>query len=180
MNRETKVHVFEKAGLGKAPFQLVGIERKVGPIQIGPNDFVGAPGQPMGSCDFCGNGIAECCVIQDSQGKKFIVGNVCVGKTGDYFLIYKTRQAVRDLRNELRHKREEKRILEAKEMMKNPEIWDLLSADPHPSAHLDWAKRLTLWDWVEWMMSHAGNSGMIRAAKVIEKSNSQIGKGVKS
>ena len=53
------IHVFEKAGLGVAPFRFVGVEERRGPIQISATLFVGAPGQPMGSCQLCGTGIAD-------------------------------------------------------------------------------------------------------------------------
>ena len=78
---EKQLHPFEDAGLGVAPFRFVGVENRVGPISLGNGVTVGAPGQPMGVCDYCSQGIKECCIIQDSTGKTFVVGNVCVGKT---------------------------------------------------------------------------------------------------
>ena len=79
---ETKIHRFEAAGLGKAPFRCVGVEHRVGPIKIG-EFWVGSPGQPMGSCNFCGQSIADCFVIRSADAREFIVGCDCVEKTGD-------------------------------------------------------------------------------------------------
>lgn len=75
-----KIHPFEEAGLGKAPFRCIGVERRVGPIKCADGSEIGSPGQPMGSCDYCGTGIADCFTIQSGDGKRFIVGCDCVAK----------------------------------------------------------------------------------------------------
>jgi hypothetical protein len=52
-----KVHIFERAGLAKAPFRYVGSTYRVGPIRFidkGVEVRVGSPGQPMGTCDYFG------------------------------------------------------------------------------------------------------------------------------
>lgn len=67
-------HAFEKAGLGLAPFRYVGMHEKVYVA------FPGAPEQPAGTCQYCGNGIRYCCNIRSADGKEFIVGNDCVNK----------------------------------------------------------------------------------------------------
>jgi len=78
-----EIHAFERAGLGKAPFRCIGVEEKRGPITL-PNGLqVGAPGQAMGTCAFCSQGIAECYLIQNADKKQFTVGCDCVRKTGD-------------------------------------------------------------------------------------------------
>lgn len=76
------IHPFEAAGLGLAPFKLIGFDRKVGPIKMEDGTEVGAPGQPMGTCDYCGTGIADCYRIKSSDLKTFIVGCDCVLKLG--------------------------------------------------------------------------------------------------
>lgn len=80
-------HPFEVAGLGVAPFRCVGVEHRVGPIKSFDPKFpgvtieVGSPGQPMGTCDYCGTGIADCYVIVSADNKRFIVGSDCVART---------------------------------------------------------------------------------------------------
>lgn len=63
------IHPFEIANLGLAPFNLQDIVQKVT-----------EHGQPAGTCDYCGNGIKNCCVIKSHDNKVFIVGIDCVKK----------------------------------------------------------------------------------------------------
>lgn len=74
-------HVFELAGLGKAPFRLIGVEYKH------YQACAGAPVQPGGNCAYCGTGIIECLVIKSADDRTFIVGSDCVRKTGDAGII---------------------------------------------------------------------------------------------
>lgn len=81
-----KIHPFEKAGLGAAPFKCVAAYEKRGPIKSydaksGVTLEIGYAGQPMGTCDYCGTGIALCFEIKSADGKRFIVGSDCVAKT---------------------------------------------------------------------------------------------------
>ena len=82
----TKIHVFETAGLGISPFKFVGYYIDRGRSYTSPEGItttVGAPGQPTGTCDYCGASIANCFRIQLADGKVFVVGSECVLKTGD-------------------------------------------------------------------------------------------------
>jgi hypothetical protein len=77
----TKVHPFERVGLGKAPFRVAGYEKRV---------FYACPGAPPqcgGSCDYCGTGIVHTFVIASADGKRFVVGSDCVAKTGDRAMV---------------------------------------------------------------------------------------------
>ena len=105
--RNEIVHKFERAGLGKAPFRFVGAEMK---WFIVP----GCKPRAGSSCDYCATSIAECCWIEDAEGKRFKVGNVCVNKTGDAGLIDYTKRALNKLRNEAKAVKDEARIKEAK------------------------------------------------------------------
>ena len=79
-------HPFEKSGLGRAPFRLVHMEVRVGPMRTTLSSGVvvesGAPGQPMGTCQHCGMGIKYVCVIKDADGNISEVGTTCVEKCG--------------------------------------------------------------------------------------------------
>lgn len=71
----TSTHPFEKAGLGYAPFRCVGCRE----------NWFEMPGfgrKPGGTCDYCGTGILYEFVINDKNGKSFVVGCDCVAKTG--------------------------------------------------------------------------------------------------
>jgi hypothetical protein len=81
----TTIHPFEQAGLGKAPFKCIAAYELRGPLRYPQADGtvieVGSPGQPMGTCDYCGMGIANCYKIRSSDGHLFVVGSECVAKT---------------------------------------------------------------------------------------------------
>lgn len=70
-----KTHVFEQAGLGKAPFQVVDVYRE-------PD-----PDMHIGFCNYCGHEIVVICCIKSSDGKFFKVGSSCVKKTCDGMMI---------------------------------------------------------------------------------------------
>lgn len=169
---ETTVHKFEAAGLGKAPFRYVGFTEKRGPIvTILPNGIrqeVGAPGQPMGTCDYCGQGIAICCEIVSADGKRFIVGSDCVEKTGDRGL----RVVKSDVQKAARAKskaREQQRIDEMQDRLENDaELRAFLASLPHEKPYRA-AKGETMLDSFTWMFSHAGHAGKIKSVRAIEK-----------
>lgn len=74
------VHPFEIAALGRAPFTLEGYSCEVGPKRLADGVTVGASGQPMGTCDYCGRGISHVFKIRSSDGKESGVGCDCVLK----------------------------------------------------------------------------------------------------
>tara|TARA_Y100000310_G_scaffold242237_1_gene246377 strand:- start:79 stop:708 length:630 start_codon:yes stop_codon:yes gene_type:complete len=172
-NMETAkaVHRFEAAGLGKAPFRYVGVEeRRAVAVQTADGFTVsgGAPGQPTGTCDFCGTGIAQCCVVRSADGREFIVGNSCIEKVGDLGLKQAAAKDLNKMKRDLRHASEAKRIENAKVLMADPKIQAALKAEAHPN---EWraSKGETKFDSFEWMMKNAGNAGMIRIARQLEK-----------
>lgn len=158
---EQNVHLFESAGLGKAPFRIVAVVERRGPIrQVLPDGIVcevGAPNQPMGCCKYCYTGIATCYVIRSADGKEFDVGCECVRKTDDKGL----KKAVNKHVSAARKASEDKRIAEFSEKFKDPEFRAKLAAIPHPQA---WCaeKGETMLDNIEWLWSRSGNAGKIR------------------
>lgn len=152
------VHVFERAGLGKAPFRFRGAARVV--YQACP----GAPIQPGGSCDYCGQAISIHCTIESSDGKRFKVGSDCVAKTGDAGL-RKVATAVAKLKAKEQTEREAARVRAAEEKLSDPELREKLESQPHPRGFTG----QTMLDWVNWMLAHAGHTGRLQAARVVEK-----------
>jgi len=155
-------HPFEAAGLGVAPFRVVDVENRVGPIRYG-NTVVGAPGQPMGACDYCGRGIAQCFMVKGSDGSLFTVGCDCVRKTNDKRLV----RAVNREKQAQKRRRQDERISAARELLETDGVLRLVfekmecpnPASPAPNA-LEWA---------EWMMRHAGYAGKMGVTRKIEK-----------
>jgi len=171
-------HPFERSGCGRAPFRFVGIDYRVGPIKQYKNGQptgleIGAPGQPMGCCRHCGQGIAECCIIEDADGKRFVVGNVCVGKT-DRKLHRVTDPEIKKLRKANRERREDERIDKATALFKRDDIGDALLAIPSPNTYRAKKHGETGFDFVEFMLTRAGRTGMMKAARLVEKIAEQV------
>lgn len=90
----SKIHRFELAKLGKAPFHFTGtVTEKV---------FVACPGatpKAGSSCDYCGTSIRYEFWVRSSDAKEFKVGCDCIHKTGDRGLIQQISAAERKLRD---------------------------------------------------------------------------------
>lgn len=97
MTATISVHPFEIVGLGRAPFRLIGMEKRV---------YSAAPGhqQPAGTCDACGQGIMYCYSIQSHCGKVSTVGCDCVMKLDreDNRLVSAVQRAKADYARKLR------------------------------------------------------------------------------
>lgn len=85
-----QTHVFENAGMGKAPFKLVGFYAipSKSLAEHNPtayNNMLAAmpKGVGCGTCVYCGTALINNFIIESSDGKKSAVGCDCVAKTGD-------------------------------------------------------------------------------------------------
>lgn len=155
------IHVFEKAGLGKAPFKVVGFTvEKYQACQ-------GAPIQVGGSCDYCGTGIMNTYHIQSADGNTFKVGCECVNKTGDKGMIKRVQKMERDRKRKDRHAREAKRVNRMFGLLSMDTVRDDLASRPHP---MDFRADQgdTELDWAEWLARNSGTSGRIRVARKLE------------
>lgn len=168
-----RLHPWERAGLGRAPFRFVGTERfdashPSGMRVIASNGYSETLTKPGTCCDYCLTYIVEAFWIRSADGRRFKVGCDCVAKVsapGDRILSDVDR-ARRKLARDKRKARgaATKAALEAE--LCRPEVRRVLSAKPHPS---EWAaeKGMTLLDYVEWMLDRAGVSGVTKAAKLV-------------
>lgn len=162
MTHATETHPWERLGLGKAPFRYVGYEFKT--YQACP----GAPIQVGASCDACANGIKHVCWIEDAEGKRFKVGNVCVGKV-DKIMAKKVDREVKAAKKAETKKREDARIEAAKELLATDEqIREDCSNHEHPMAWLA-KKGLTRLDYFEWSFENAGQSGRMKIVRALDK-----------
>jgi hypothetical protein len=164
------MHVFERAGLGLAPFRYVGFRDTkagaddAGVVTIGVVDGVEYKTKPGGSCAYCGTYITAFYNVESSDGKRFHVGSSCVAKTGDAGL----RNAVKKAKREARHAREAARIAAARaELESNEELRARLAERRSPNTERANDSAL---DWAEWMLANAGTTGRLKVARVIEKS----------
>lgn len=144
-------HCFERAGLGVAPFHVMGFA--VSKHSDGP----GCPVRPGSTCDYCGTAIMYVCQIQGSDGSTFKVGSDCVNKTGDDGLIkaYKSTKEYRAHQKALRDAKDEKNKDELRRMLADPAIRGRLEAsaftshyahgEPRQDNHLAAAERSLPW-----------------------------------
>lgn len=103
------IHKFEIAGLGKAPFKIVGFYKMPSPSLAGENPHAynmqlqAMPtGHGCGSCTYCGTPLVNNYLIESSDGVKSSVGCDCVGKVGDRGLTTKIKEMQRIARREAR------------------------------------------------------------------------------
>lgn len=157
------LHVFEKAGLGRAPFRFVGFT--VEKYQANPGD-PNCPIQPGTSCDYCGQGIMNVCHIKSADGKRFKVGCDCVHKTGDAGLRKVVDATVRKHERDVRHLREAAKIKLVTDFLADQTNRDALTQQPHP---MEWAANQgkTMLDYAVWMLRNSGATGKIKLGKLL-------------
>jgi hypothetical protein len=151
---EVGQHVFERAGLGLAPFRFVGFSTMI--FRACPD----APPQPGTSCDYCGTGIMYVCRIKSADGKLFKVGCDCVNKTGEAGLIkaYKQSAEYRQHQRELRHAKDKIKSIELDGILARPEVKTSLSSKPHPNEYFA-GKGKTYWDYIQYSLQCSGAAG---------------------
>lgn len=154
-------HVWERAGLGNAPYKFTGFS--VSTYQA----CSGAPIQPGSSCDYCGAGIRDVFTFRSANGKAFKVGSSCCRKSGDKYITTVAQREMRKVNLERRHVREAAKIEQAKTLLASDSVRANLQTQPHPN---DWraSEGDTLLNWAEWMMDHSGNAGKLRVLKVLK------------
>lgn len=163
--KEPARHPFEIAGLGAAPYRVIGFD--ICKYQACPD----APVQPGTSCDYCSQGIMYVMKVQASDGKQFKVGCDCVMKVGKQSKDYPSQRplevAARELKTKIRHERERATIKAGFEWLSSPEVSAKIATLPHP---YKWQadKGLTMADYVEWMKRNAGNKGKLGVIKDVK------------
>ncbi len=165
------VHPFEKAGLGLAPFKYVGLTENRGPKVLADGmTTIGSPGQPLGSCDYCGTGIAYEFHIESSDKKHFIVGSDCVCKLSKSSNKASMDPAIRavlaaaaKLETEKRHAKEAAKIEAGKAFIEANK--DKLSKIAHPKKFAA-EKGDSALDMIHWYFKNAGTAGKLDAIKM--------------
>jgi hypothetical protein len=183
-NHPPQIHVFERHGLGRAPFYFDGFEdtaAHAGPdgmvrvtIHEGPMAGVDMLTKPGGSCDLCGTYITFFCWVRDADGKRFKVGSTCLekylGKREDdpTHVLTKAKRAIAKHRTALRNAAADRRIAAAIELMSQADVETALRAEPHPSS---WRAEQgdTRLEWCQWMLTNAGRAGKTKVARFVER-----------
>jgi len=156
---EVGIHIFERAGLGKAPFRFIGCNEKWY-VTAG-----GAHRQPGGSCDYCGNGILWEFWLRAADGKQFKVGSSCIDKSEDRGLIraYKSSPAMRAKAKAKRQAKDQQVTAQLDAIIATAA--DRLAAFPHPAGYT----HLTAFDYATFMRQRAGATGRARAVKLLSE-----------
>jgi hypothetical protein len=146
---QTKIHKFEAAGLGKAPFRFEGCETRTATPSC-PN--------PSTSCDYCGTGIVNVFWIRSADGKRSKVGCDCIRKHGDSGLVKIVSEAEAAKRREANAKRRQAKWKKAADDIARAkaalaDVSGKLAGLPHPVAHHAAAGR-TLLDYVSWLFDN--------------------------
>lgn len=131
-----KVHPFTKSGCGLPPFRVVDFYVDRGPKHYNQNGVtltVGSPGQPMGTCDHCGTGIANVYVVEASEGNRFNVGCECVKKTGDIHLHGEVKRIKRSYDRKVKEivRRKNRHIMMRDCLRSNSGLGEALKCDHH-------------------------------------------------
>lgn len=172
LNHPEHTHVFELAGLGKAPFHFIGFEddsdrerinneRKEQGLTYTTNNCT--------SCNYCGTAIHDAYVIESSDGRRFKVGCECVKKTGDRGLMKRVADEVRKVRTRktlARRAREQDVLRGLIERFGKGEFTDALKALNHPTI-----PGKTAFDYVVWCLNNGRESvrGVEKLLKMVAK-----------
>lgn len=162
--------------LAPGPYRVVGVAVRRGPLTTTMNGVevqVGAPGQPMGSCQHCGQGIAEVWTVAGSNGTWFEVGCECVRKAS-VKLAADGRRAAQQARRADKKRRTAARVTAAWALLKDPDLRLTFHNQPHPNPSM--AAAFSRLDHLEYLLDRAGDSGRNRACRMIEKAAAAAGK----
>lgn len=171
-----RVHPFERANLGVAPFKYDGYS--IEKYQACP----GAPIQPGTCCDYCSTGIMEVHYIKSADGRRFKVGSDCINKLrtdgkstiglsrADIALLQAAARAMRDINHTKAVAKAKAVKTTVESQLANEAVRLALTALPHPRGFVDrtTGNAMTLLDWAEWMMQNAGAAGRAKVAKAIK------------
>lgn len=157
------MHVFERAGLGLAPFRCVG---------FGESYIVHPDGttQASGCCAYCSTGIRYTCRIRSRDGREFVVGTDCVAKTGDAGLLksYKTHPEVRAANRAKARAKDDAVRAEWTALMADPANVAKLSAVMVPGRPWVPGEQVTLYDDLKRVWSMCGAAGHARHLKALK------------
>ena len=163
-----KMHVFEQAGLGIAPFKCVGFSTTSTRASL--NSYCRSHGLMYttnlcgGTCDYCGTAIWNVFRIRSSDAKEFVVGCDCVLKTNDIGLRNIVGKITAEAAKARKQQSEQEKIAQLNDWVNDSEVRAKLTEIAHPKL-----RNLTMLNYVEWMIVHAGTTGKIKIWRLIDK-----------
>ncbi|MGB0763110.1 MAG: hypothetical protein ACPGO0_04100 [Acidimicrobiales bacterium] len=164
-NKQLKIHVFQRKGLGEAPYRFKGSRREI--YQAVPGDS-NSPVQPGGRCDFCDTALKTAFYFQSADGQTFKVGSSC------YYKAFKEAKhdpqdpVTRELKKQRKQKNQElkqRRRREIAEMLENEDMRRKLSSLAHPRG-----RKGTYLDYATWISGlRAGDQARNKLYKELKK-----------
>lgn len=141
------IHVFERAGLGKAPYTFRGVEV-----------------QSTG-CQYCGTAILFKFWLESVDGKRFFVGSDCIFKSGDAGLRRVIEPIVKQHMKDVQDARFKALIAKFDAyLVANPTYWQDANPGPHP---YPWYARQgkTMGDYKRFCYEHSGLASKSKIAR---------------
>lgn len=166
---ENKIHRFQAAGLGIAPFTVVGIESTADRAAMNrereANGQVFTTNNCGGTCDYCGQAIWNVFKIRSADGHEFKVGCDCVRKTGDAGLIRIVDEGVKKIERKARQQRAAEAAAAGKAYFASKR--EELKAYPHPTA---WRAEQgeTAAQYFDFIAANSGLSGLAGLGRKID------------
>ena len=158
------MHVFEKHGLGKAPYKFLGVEELRGPITLADGSQVGYYGQPMGCCKYCGTGIAYLFWLESADSKRFYVGSDCIFKSSDAGLKRIIDPIVKAHKAEVAANRSKLLVAMFEDYLKSDPKFFENDKRPHPYSFYA-SQGKTYGDYNKWIYEHSGFASRAKMAR---------------
>ena len=157
------IHVFEKAGLGKAPFKFAGMvyqNIQYGQRVIGSVRGVEITTKPGGTCDYCGTYIVNMFNVESADGNKFHVGCECIRKAGDAGLMKVVDESVAVAKKQAREAARVAKVAAEKSfcLEYKSRFFELFDRYPHPSGFYG----KTLFDYAVWNFENGNYATVAR------------------
>jgi hypothetical protein len=178
MANETKtaaIHVFEKAGLGVAPYRFGGmftIVKQGANTNAFAGELIKYPKLEAGcgTCAFCGHAIMNVFVVVSADGTRWGVGSSCIHKFGAANLVKTVKAAIREKQKARRKAKGDAARAELIACLDEPRIHGM----PHSNAHFAQQGK-TFADEIQWFIDNAGATGLINLAALAKKKIASLG-----
>lgn len=150
MMTNTMIHMFEKAGLGQAPYTFDGVETTHG-----------------STCQFCGTAIIYRFWLTSADGRKFFVGSDCILKSGDAGLKRIIDPILAAHQAELRENREREVLAKfAEYSAATPNFWNVAYPGEHPYKYFASIGK-TKGDYMKFCYDHSGRAKRAKIAREV-------------
>jgi hypothetical protein len=174
-DQAAKIHAFEQAGLGKAPFKIIGFEgvedRIAHNVSRAAHGLTYTTNACGGTCDYCGKAIFNVYRIRSADQKEFAVGCDCVCKTGDAGMVKIVTDIAKEHAKARRQAREDAKIAEAETALEREDVQAALIVKAHPCSGRNGLPSPTpsynALTYVHYCLKNGGQSGRLRAAEMV-------------